>query len=255
VNEKDAKFLTKETDGFLGHDMKVFGDVLADFAREPRQPDRATSETDVAFEYRIDCEWQKNTQTFTRTMRFGYPKIRNDKSTADHVVFEYPGSINNFTYEESAEDSALRAWASGAGQGNEKIAQMRYSKARASEGFLLTETVESHSDVEQPSILYARATNDLQTKKIPRPNLIVNAIGHEFPLFMTPEGQTGAWRVGDWASFVLRDPLFFAASGDNRGIATARGRIIGYTVTLENDQAAHPTEFIDLELADVEFGV
>jgi hypothetical protein len=250
VNEKDPKFLTKETDGFLGYDMKNFGSVLEEFARSPREPDKVTDPHEVGFEYRINCVWDENTKTFRREFEFGYPKIRDDKSTLDDVYFDYPGSIREFSYEESAEDSAVRAWASGAGQGNEKIAQVRYSSARIREGFLLTERVDTHSDVEQPSILYGLATSSLMRNKTPRPGWSFTVAGWEYPRFMTPIGDPGSWRIGDWVQFVIRDEFYHGLAGgsDSRGIYPVIARIVGYTVTLEGEENEQPSEIVSLEI-------
>jgi hypothetical protein len=173
----------------------------------------------------------------------------------EDVFFDYPGSISTFTFNESVEDSAIRSWASGTGQGNEKIAQMRYSSSRANEGYLLTERVESYGDVEQPSILYGLATTDLERSKTPNPQWTFEVAGWEYPRFMTPLGSQGAWRVGDWARFVIRDPFFAGAYADYRGILPVTARIVGYTVTLQDEVNEDPSELISLELEGADFEV
>jgi hypothetical protein len=145
-------FSTNEISGFnnkntiiRGFELKFAGEILD-----------AYSNTINGFEYRIDCTYDKLTNSFSKTLVFMpfKPKSLSDYLDtlpggklaigeaappsafgADKVIFEHPGNVIDATMEESAEDAATRMWFSGNDSSLGSDASQPYSAAYA-DGYL-----------------------------------------------------------------------------------------------------------------------
>jgi hypothetical protein len=255
VNEYDASFLRQETDLFMGYNMKTIGDVLYEFATE--EANAATVEPlvpEVSFEYRINCVWDPSTQTFSRQFLFGYRKFGrpNDGSVNDstnYVVFDYPGSISDYSTNETIEGAATRAWETGAGSGVEKIVQPVYDHQRLEvEGWPLLEQVEADGRIYDPRTLTYRARSFLTERRAPIPSFSVTVEGNEYPQFKLPVGNPARWDVGDWIRLRIDDPYFHDSTTGSQ-IRVYDARVVRYKVKVSGDPD-HALESITMEYDD-----
>jgi hypothetical protein len=105
---EDQSGVYRDTLTLRGFEQKSVGEILEEFSNSTNGP----------FDYRIDCDYDFDTATFTRTFRlFGInpedkPALGETFNPsdfgADQLVFEYPGNILTFTVDESAEEAATR---------------------------------------------------------------------------------------------------------------------------------------------------
>jgi len=181
------------------------------------------------FEYRIDCDYDKNTNSFSKTFIFLPYKpqsytdyidsLPNGKLPlgqsvppsalgADKIVFEHPGNILDAAMEESAEDGATRVWYSGADSSLGADASQPYSGASAND-YLggLDFPWPILDSVQKPPVqnlgeqsLYDYAQSYLYDSLPPISTFTISVNGSISP-------EVGTYKPGDWCSIRLDDPF------------------------------------------------
>jgi len=168
------------------------------------------------FEYRIDCRFDPETNTFKKTfvlipINFPNPPLPGEVSPlsrfgADQLVFEYPGgSITELRIQESGEDSSTRFFAQGETDlGPDVGPQVAIASAedllvgaRGRRWPLLDET-EKVDDVDDKAVLYAYARRYLAETRPPEAQLTLSVNGSIPPL-------VGTYGPGDWCSLIVND--------------------------------------------------
>jgi len=199
----DAEYFGKNlpNNKYRGYELKNVGEELDEY-----------SDTVDGFEYRIDCEYDVTTDSFTRTLviipiNFPDPPAPGQTSAisrfgADQVVFEYPGNITDMRIEESAENAATRFFVVGdIGDLGEEASQP-YAAAVAidmlEDGWPLLDAEESKSDIEDEEKLYDNAQRYLTEARPPVVSISVTVNGGMNP-------SVGTYKPGDWCSLAVDD--------------------------------------------------
>jgi hypothetical protein len=193
---------------YRGFELVSVGDALEEYA-----------DTIDGFEYRIDCAYDEDTQSFTKTLvllPINFPGEPTDGSVspitrfgAEKLVFEYPGNITTLTIDETAENSATRFFALGENDLGPE-AGPPFSVAASDELLngtnqgdsfrkwpLLDET-EQVSGIDDDTVLYAYAQRYLSESRPPEAALKVTVNGSLQPV-------VGDYAPGDWCSLIVDD--------------------------------------------------
>jgi hypothetical protein len=168
------------------------------------------------FEYRIDCEFDETTQTFTKTfvlipINFPDPPAVGELSPlsrfgADEFVFEYPGNIANVSINESAENSSTRFFALGT---NDAGADVGANYSAASDTQLLTvdsfgrkwpllDDDEKIDNTDDKAVLYTYANKYMTEARPPDAQITISVNG-------SLEPKVGTYSPGDWCAIVVDD--------------------------------------------------
>lgn len=195
-----------------GFEQKSVGEILEEYSNSTNGP----------FDYRIDCDYDYDTASFTRTFRL-FPINPSDKPAlgetfnpsdfgADKLVFEYPGNILTFNVEESAEEAATRFFVVGRISDLTDEASQPYSGA-SSPTFLNNQTGRSWpllDQVEQmdqaipeyqaqdEDTLWQYATDYLYESLPPIGTYSIQVNGAIAPL-------VGSYFPGDWCTLIIDD--------------------------------------------------
>ena len=168
------------------------------------------------FEYRIDCDYDFEQAEFRRTfvlMPIQLPGAPADGSVspisrfpgANNLVFEYPGNIDQFSMEESAENAATRFFVSGNIPDLGDDASQPYAAASnqylISRGWPLLDEVEDKNDVYDEEELYSHAQRYLLEFQPPITKMTVSVNGSMFP-------QVDSLKPGLWCSLFINDQFF-----------------------------------------------
>jgi hypothetical protein len=241
-----------------GFELRPIGDILDDYSNVPN-----------GFEYRIDCEFDSDTEKFRKIFTF-LPLVPPSLSTyinslpdkklpagefapvsafgADKLVFEYPGNVSNASFEESAETSATRFWVQGNDPDLSQDASQPYSAAAdidlLDRGWPLIDQTESYESRNE-QLLYNVAKRYLEESKPPSSNFTISVNGS-----LTPE--VGTYKPGDWCSVIINDDFvrlrlqsyIELRDGTNRQVLLRK--IDAFEVTV-SDNPAFPEE-VSLEL-------
>jgi hypothetical protein len=256
------KFSTQEYSGvdviptnFIGSELTTLGDALDTY-----------SDTINGFEYRIDCDFDPDTQQFTKTfvlipINFPDPPGPGEVSPlsrfgADKLVFEYPGNISNLSISESADNSSTRFFATGTTTDSSINVSSAASQTDQFNGIngsrkirkwpILDETT-SINDISDETVLYAYASRYLNESKPPDATLTVTVNGSLEPL-------VGSYGPGEWCSLIVDDDFVKArltSDLEPREDVIVR-KIDSYKVTVP-DGTTFP-ELVDLTLVP-EWGV
>lgn len=209
---EDKSGIYRDTLTIRGFEQKSVGEILEDFSNSTNGP----------FDYRIDCDYDFDTASFTRTFRL-FPINPEDKPAlgetfdpvdfgADQLVFEYPGNIITFTVEESAEEAATRFFVVGRIEDLTDEASQPYAGA-ASPSFLSNPTGNSWpllDQVEQmdqsvpeyqqqdEDTLYNYATDYLYESLPPIGTYSIQVNGAIAPL-------VGSYSPGEWCTLIIDD--------------------------------------------------
>jgi hypothetical protein len=247
--------ITNETSGlyqdqkiYRGYELKSIGDILEEY-----------SENINGFEYRIDCDYDFNTASFTRNfvlLDLSYAAELEEggiadiaRFGADEYVFELPGNIFNFEIEESAEEAATRMFTIGKIDDISGDSSQPYAAASAPE--LLsnplgkswpildeTETVDGVSDEAQ---LYQYAKDYLYESLPPISDFKLEVNGSLSP-------YVGTYSPGDFCSIIVDDQFVrerLASDAEPRDDILIR-KIAGYKVKVPN--SPHYPERVELDL-------
>ena len=210
------------------------------------------------FEYRIDCAYDKATNTFSKKLIVVPmdPLTEEQKSDldvpypisafgADKIVFEHPGNILEASMEENANDAATRFWVQGKNENGvnseagEPYAGVAMSGLLA-DGWPILDDVETYESDDE-YVLAEYATRYLQESVPPISNFTVTVNGSVTPV-------VGTYNPGDWCSVIIDDvfvQLRMASGLEPRDNVLVR-KIDAYTVSVPNSPA-YP-ETVSLEL-------
>jgi hypothetical protein len=239
----------QDTQVFRGFEQKTVGEILEEYSNV----------VDGGFEYRIDCDYDFDTASFTRTFKvlpidIAEPPPPGDvypASTlgANKLVFEYPGNIVTFTVSESAEEAATRFFVVGRIEDLSDEASQPYAGASAKDllnsktgrSWPLIDQVEQLDQIEDELALYDYAKDYLYESRPPIGvfNLAVN--GSIAPI-------VGSYFPGDWCSIIIDDEFVrqrLASDQEPRDDLIIR-KINSYKVSVP-DSPTFP-ETVELEL-------
>lgn len=249
VGTNETSGLYQDTLVLRGHELRTYGEVLEEYSNNLN-----------GFEYRIDCDYDFTTASFTRT--FTLLNIENPKEVLENVdysdeerlgyneiVFEYPGSITTFTIEESAEDSATRFFVGGNISDLNDAASQPYAAAvdndllnnKNGPSWPLLDQVESIDSTGDEESLYLYAQEFLFESKPPIGDIKISVNGSLTPV-------VGSYLPGDWCSLIIDDPFVLARLADDqepRDDILVR-KINSFKVTVPNNPAFPET--VDVEL-------
>jgi hypothetical protein len=239
----------QDTQIFRGFEQKTVGEILEQYSNT----------VEGGFEYRIDCDYDYDTATFSRTFRLlpidlaeappegdVYPVTAFG---AEKLVWEYPGNIITFTVEESAEDAATRFFVIGNIEDLADEASQPYAGAADKEllnnkkgrSWPLLDQVEQLDEIEDELTLYEYAKDYLYEAKPPIGVYTVIVNGSIYP-------QVGTFFPGEWCSLIVDDEFVrqrLANDQEPRDDILIR-KINSYTVAVP-DQASVP-EVVTLAL-------
>lgn len=250
VGTNETSGLYQDTQYLRGFELKSVGEILEEYSNDIN-----------GFEYRIDCDYDLSTASFTRT--FTLLNIENPNPLADttgelsdaerlgynQIVFEYPGSISTFSLQETAEDAATRFFVEGNISDLSDAASQPYSVASdisllnnpVGRSWPLLDEVESVNNTGDEEVLYEYAKEYLYEAKPPIGEISITVNGSLTPV-------VGSYLPGDWCSLIIDDPFILARLADDqepRDDIIVR-KIASFKVSVP-DNPAFP-ETVDLEL-------
>jgi hypothetical protein len=205
--ELDKSGYYRDTLVLRGFQQRTVGEILEEYSNSVIGP----------FDYRIDCDYDFDTATFSRSFRL-FPIKSVDINTlltdenlakdlgADQIVFEYPGNIARFTVDESAEDAATRFFVVGNIEDLNDEASQPYSGAaernllggRKGRAWPLLDQVEQLDTVENEQELWEYASDYLYESLPPIGTYNIAVNGSLAPL-------VGSYYPGDWCSLIIDD--------------------------------------------------
>jgi len=250
IGTNETSNLYQDTQYLRGYELKSVGEILEEYSNDLN-----------GFEYRIDCDYDLTTASFTRTLtllNIENPKPLEDTSANptdaerlgyNQVVFEYPGSISTFSVEESAEDAATRFFVEGNISDLSDAASQPYAVAADisllnnpfGKSWPLLDQVEVVNNTGDEDVLYEYAKEYLYESKPPMGEFSLTVNGSLTPVI-------GSYAPGDWCSLIIDDPFVLARLADDqepRDDIIVR-KIASYKVAVP-DNPAFP-ETVNLEL-------
>jgi len=249
MSTNEPSGLYQDTQYLRGYELKSYGEILEDYSNNLN-----------GFEYRVDCDYDFTTASFTRTLvllNIENPNEITDSLQAsdqerlgfNDVIFEYPGSISTFSVEESAEDAATRFFVEGNISDLSDAASQPYAVAadnsllnnRNGLSWPLLDQVEIINQTADEDILYSYAEEYLYEAKPPMGDFSVSVNGSLVP-------AVGTYLPGDWCSLIIDDPFVLArlaSDQEPRNDIIVR-KINGYKVSVP-DNPSFP-ETVDLDL-------
>lgn len=250
VGTNETSGLYQDTQYIRGFELKSVGEILEDYSNDIN-----------GFEYRIDCDYDLTTASFTRT--FTLLNIENPNPVQDtsaeltdaerlgynQIVFEYPGSISTFSIEENAEDAATRFFVEGEISDLSDAASQPYAVASDisllnnpfGKSWPILDQVEIVKNTGDEDVLYEYAQEYLYESKPPMGEFSLTVNGSLTPVL-------GTYNPGDWCSLIIDDPFVLARLADDqepRDDIIVR-KIASYKVSVP-DNPAFP-EVVNLEL-------
>jgi hypothetical protein len=250
VGTNETSNLYQDTQYLRGFELKSVGEILEEYSNDLN-----------GFEYRIDCDYNLTTASFTRTLtllNIENPNPLEDTSADvtdaerlgyNQIVFEYPGSISTFSVEESAEDAATRFFVEGNISDLSDAASQPYAVAADTsllnnpfgKSWPLLDQVEVVNNTGDEDVLYEYAKEYLYESKPPMGEFSLTVNGSLTPVL-------GTYNPGDWCSLIIDDPFVLARLADDqepRDDIIVR-KIASYKVSVP-DNPAFP-ETVNLEL-------
>jgi hypothetical protein len=239
----------QDTQVYRGFEQKTIGEILEEYSNT----------VEGGFEYRIDCDYDYNTASFTRTFRMfpidlAEPPPPGDVYPvtafgAEKVVFEYPGNIETFKIEESAEDAATRFFVVGSIEDLNNEASQPYAGATARDfldnqsgrSWPLLDQAEQLDNIENELTLHEYAQDYLYESLPPISTYSLTVNGSLSPI-------VGSFFPGDWCSIIINDPFVqqrLASDQEPRDDVIIR-KISSYKVKVP-DSPSFP-EMVDLEI-------
>lgn len=201
-----------------GFELKTVAEVLEDYSTKPN-----------GFEYRVDCEYDEDTNSFKRKFKFlplipatltqylatketGYsgPIPASAYGAAD-LIFEYPGNVLEAQLDETAEDSATRFFVRGSDDALSSDASQPYSAASnhilLNDGWPLLDAVDTLESMDETT-LYKQAQRLLEESLPPTGTFTIGVNGSVFP-------RLGDYNPGDWCTVRLADPFLSQRASSN----------------------------------------
>jgi hypothetical protein len=190
-----------------GHELRSIGEELNNY-----------SDILDGFEYRIDCDFVggEGGGFFTRTFKFLPIRLKSTPTGPNDLtpfyndagyltVFEYPGSIDQFTLDESAENVATRFFVGGNIPELGNDVSQPYAAATAQDlislGWPLLEEVENRNDISDEGELFSYAERYLLESRPPVTKMTVSVVGSRDPVI-------GTYYPGDWCGLIIDDEFF-----------------------------------------------
>lgn len=185
-----------------GHELANVGELIDQY-----------SDIFNGFDFRIDCDFDPNTNSFTRTfvllpVNYPDPPPAGEASPAsrfgaDQYVFEYPGgNITTVQLDESAENAATRFIVVGDNGDLDAAAGNPYAIASSSDfllnGWPILEQDESKQDIADEETLYLYADRYLREHLPPIADVKITVNGSFDPV-------VGTYAPGDWCSVIIDD--------------------------------------------------
>ena len=250
IGTNETSNLYQDTQYLRGFELKSVGEILEEYSNDLN-----------GFEYRIDCDYDLTTASFTRTLtllNIENPNPLEDTSADptdaerlgyNQIVFEFPGSISTFSVEESAEDAATRFFVEGNISDLSDAASQPYAVAADisllnnpfGKSWPLLDQVEVVNNTGDEDVLYEYAKEYLYESKPPMGEFSLTVNGSLTPVI-------GSYSPGDWCSLIIDDPFVLARLADDqepRDDIIVR-KIASYKVSVP-DNPAFP-ETVNLEL-------
>jgi len=186
---------------YRGYLLKSVGEELDEY-----------SDSIDGFEYRVDCDYDPTTGSFTRTLvfipiNFPNPPAAGEVSPisrfgADQLVFEFPGNINDIDVKESSENAATRFFVVGNIPDLGDDISQPYAAASATDllaaGWPLLDQEEEKQDISDEQILYDHAARYLNEFRPPVADITISVNGSLSPV-------VGTYFPGDWCSIIAND--------------------------------------------------
>lgn len=234
----------QDTQIFRGFEQKNVGEILEQYSNT----------VDGGFEYRIDCDYDFDTATFSRTFKLLAIDLAEAPPQGDiypvtafgaeKLVFEYPGNIVTFTVEESAEDSATRFFVVGNVEDLADAASQPYAGAaerallnnKTGRSWPLLDQVEQLDEIEDELTLHQYARDYLFEARPPVGTYNITINGSMYP-------QVGTFFPGQWCSLIVDDEFIrqrLASDQEPRDDLLIR-KIDSFSVTV-SDQASVPEQ-------------
>lgn len=188
------------------------------------------------FDWNVDVYTEPTTNELKRTLNFYYPTKGKSKDDTD-LLFEFPGSIREFTLSDDAEGGATKIYGIGAGEGESQLWAEKDSQASTPlvERFPPLEKTKSYKSVSVMSTLQSHIDSDMEKEESPVTVIEVTLRGDG-----EGEHEVGTYDVGDWARFRIDDPFLPEPIDEFH-------RITGYKVSVEDNSGL---ETVTLVLGD-----
>jgi hypothetical protein len=196
----------QDTQIFRGFEQRTAGEILEEYSNT----------VDGGFEYRIDCDYDFDTATFSRTFRIFPIDLAEAPPPGDvypvtafgaeKIVFEYPGNITSFTVDETAEDGATRFFVVGSIEDLGDEASQPYAGAAARDllnnesgrSWPLLDLSEKLDEIADELTLHEYAQDYLYESRPPVGTYSVDVNGSLDP-------QVGTYFPGQWCSLIVDD--------------------------------------------------
>jgi len=182
------------------------------------------------YDWEIDASYNTD-MSIIKSARFGYPYLGRAPQGTD-LVWDYPGSITEYWWSESASDGASSMWAVGAGDGDTALMGVADNNTLLSNGYPILESQNSYSDVSIQDTIDGHAQEDLRNAPMPVLSPTIHVRADIEPVF-------GSYDLGDHAKFVIVDPWFEEQF-------TVTRRIMGWRLT---PSSSSEMETVDLTTA------
>jgi hypothetical protein len=240
----DKSGFYQDTQIFRGFEQKTVGEILEQYSNT----------VEGGFEYRIDCDYDYDTATFSRTFKLLPIDLAEAPPEGDiypvtafgaeKLVFEYPGNIVTFSVEESAEDAATRFFVIGNVEDLADEASQPYAGAadrallnnKTGRSWPLLDQVEQLDEIEDELTLHQYARDYLFEARPPIGKYSITTNGSLYP-------QVGTFFPGQWCSLIVDDEFVrqrLASDQEPRNDLLIR-KIDSYSVSV-SDQASVPEQ-------------
>lgn len=155
------------------------------------------------FDWNVEVYTEPTTNELKRVLNFYYPNKGKSKEDTD-LLFEFPGSIREFTLSDDAESGATKIYGIGAGEGETQLWASKDSQASVpiAERYPPLEKTKSYKSVSIKSTLQSHVDSDMEKEKSPVTVIEVTLRGDG-----EGEHEVGSYDVGDWARFRIEDPF------------------------------------------------
>jgi hypothetical protein len=228
----------------------------------------------IGYDYRIDCSFDRNTNTFSKDFKFlplvpkalqayvnsvggvlppdslpGLEYFSVDGKNAKNIAFEFPGNIETVNFTESLEEGATRIFAQGAGDTGGSGKFFPYGAATdydaLKDGWPLFDKVIKKDKLYEREDLYQISKSVRSQAQLPVATFSITVNGSLDP-------QVGTYKPGDWCIVRIDDPFIaqrLSSYYENKGDANRRiflRKIASVSVQLSNN----PTlpEIVSLQL-------
>lgn len=159
------------------------------------------------FDFRIIPYRDEVTSKIKRKLTFGYPNLSNNTPESPANLFESNRNIIDSKVTFSSDDSAMRVYAIGEGEGTtQKIAIADDTEALAA-GYPRYEKSASYKGVKVQSTLISHSQSLLKENRNPMVDITIKVRGNDDP-------YVGSYAPGDWVRIKL-DNIWFPEGYDN----------------------------------------